>query len=146
MKQRFLDELTLVVIPRLLKLTMEKNINERFYAVKCPNFKSFTRIKDVSIIIPQIRAEFYVRLFSFLGTEPEVTNEGYEFFIEDKLTGHNFSAGLTGFGPGYFAANETAELKQLVEDFHQNLFNAKLNMRKCKMEYQHDFGKSILGF
>ncbi len=88
---------------------MEKNYNERFYAVKCPNYKSFTRIKDVSIIIPNIRAEFYVRLFSFLDTNPEVTDEGYEFFIEDKLTGHFFSAGLTGFGPQHLPSQKKVD-------------------------------------
>jgi hypothetical protein len=121
-------------------------MNERFQHNNRPSFQSFTRIKDVSIIIPQIRAEFYVRLYSLLEIEPEVTDEGYDIFIEDVLTGKSFSAGLSGFGPGYFAVDESAAIKQLIEDFHDTLFNTKMEMKDCQMEFEHDFGKTILGF
>jgi hypothetical protein len=109
-------------------------------------FQSQKRIRDISIIQPQIRSEFYVRLFSLLKTLPEITDEGYEFFIQDTVSGLKFSAGLTGFGPGYFATKETNEVKQLIERFHSSLFNSSLELNDCKIEFEHDFRKTILGY
>ena len=59
-------------------------------------------MKSIDILLPLIRSKFYVRLFSVLGYEPTITEEGYEFYIIDVKSGTEFSAGLTAFGPGYF--------------------------------------------
>jgi hypothetical protein len=100
--------------------------------------------KDMSQ--PKIMAEFYVRLFSYLNVEPEIAYEGYEFYIKDSETGKEFSAGLTACGPGYFSNDTSEELKKIVEEFDKAIFNESLVLKNCKIEIEHDFGKSILGF
>nr|MBA3900930.1 hypothetical protein [Bacteroidota bacterium] len=104
------------------------------------------RIKDISIIIPKIRSEFYVRLYSLLDCEPEISDKGYEFFIKDTLTAKEFSAGLTGFGPGYFALDKSNEMIDLVSKFHDSLFNKLTDLKECKIEIENDFGKSVFGY
>ena len=119
------------------------NMEDRFEISK--NKKSGYRIKDISIIIPKIRSEFFVRLYTLLNSNPESSNEGYEFFIKDKVTGLEFSAGLTGFGPGYFCADSSEKARETIEIFHETLFKLS-KLKDCKLEIQHDFGKTILGY
>lgn len=103
------------------------------------------RIQEKNISTPKIRAEFYVRLFSFLKFNPEITNEGFEFYITDTVTGLEFSAGLTGFGAGYFCDDDSDETIAVITDLDKQVFNPKLSLVPCQIEYKHDFGKSILG-
>ena len=114
--------------------------------VKNNNRRTGDRIKDLSIIIPKIRSEFFVRLYTFVDTNPEVCYEGYEFFIKDKLTELEFSAGLTGFGIGYFCTEQSTVAKEIIELFHNELFKNTYEYKECKLEIQHDFGKTILGY
>jgi hypothetical protein len=107
---------------------------------------SGNRVKDISIILPRIRSEFLVRLYTLLNKNPEVSYEGYEFFIIDKLTGLEFSAGLTGFGLGYFCTDNSLQTMEIIDLFHNELFNGITEFKECKIEILHDFGKSILGF
>ena len=102
------------------------------------------RVKSKDILKPKIRAEFYVRLFSLLNFEPEISFEGYEFYIKDTITGLEFSAGLTGFGPGYFSKETSSGIESLIDEFDSLLFDVDLTLMDCQIEYEHDFGKSIL--
>jgi hypothetical protein len=113
---------------------------------KSNNHKSGGRVKDISIIIPQIRSEFFVRLYTYFEADPDVSYEGYEYFIKDRLTGLEFSAGLTGFGPGYFSTDDSAQAKEIIDLFHENLFKNITDLKDCKLEIQNDFGKTILGY
>jgi len=113
---------------------------------KSHNRKSGNRVKDVSILIPKIRSEFFVRLYTYFGTDPDVGYEGYEFFIKDNLTGLEFSAGLTGFGPGYFSADNSVQAKGIIDLFHEDLFKNITELKDCKLVIQHDFGKTTLGY
>lgn len=110
------------------------------------NLKTRSRVIDLDIMKPKIRAEFYVRLYSLLKTKPEESFEGYEFFIKDAETGLEFSAGLTGFGVGYFAENNSTKTIEIINKFNDLLFNQFLDLKDCKMELENDFGKSIFGF
>jgi hypothetical protein len=103
------------------------------------------RVKSKDILIPKIRAEFYVRLFSLLKFEPEITYEGYEFYIKDTVTGMEFSAGLTGFGPGYFCKENSLELETIINEFDGQIFDSNLSLVNCQIEFEHDYGKSIFG-
>ncbi len=89
---------------------------------KSNNHRSGDRIKDLSILIPKIRAEFFVRLYSYFGTYPPLGYEGLEFFIKDKLSHLEFSAGLTGFGTGYFSEDTSDQAKEIIDLFHEDLF------------------------
>ena len=113
---------------------------------KNDNHKPGNRIKDISITIPKIRSEFFVRLYTYLETDPEVGYEGFEFFIKDTLTGLEFSAGLTGFGPGYFSTDNSDQAKDVVNLFHEDLFKNTTAFKECKLEIENDFGKTILGY
>ena len=117
-------------------------MNNRF--LNNPNQGNGPRIFDKGIQTPKIRSEFYVRLFSFLQFEPQINFEGYEYFIKDSVSGIEFSAGLNGFGPGYFCKENSEEVLSLITEFDSMVFNEKLNLLDCKMEYFHDFGKTIL--
>ena len=108
--------------------------------------KAGDRIKDISILLPKIRSEFFVRLYTLLNANPETSHEGYEFFIKDKVTGLEFSAGLTGFGPGYFCVDSSEKAREIVNLFHEILFNNLLELKDCRLEIEHDFGKTILGY
>lgn len=121
-------------------------MTDRFVKSNSLNLRSRERVKEVSIIIPKIRSEFYVRLFSLLDCEPEISDEGYEFFIKDIQTGKEFSAGLTGFGPGYFATDKSTDTIDLVSEFHEFLFKELTGLKECKIEITHDFGKSVFGY
>ncbi len=121
-------------------------MTHRFVKSNSSNLRNRERVKDVSIIIPKIRSEFYVRLYSLLEFEPEISDEGYEFFIKDTQTGKEFSAGLTGFGPGYFASDKSAETIDLASKFHDILFNELSELKECRIEIEHDFGKSVFGY
>jgi hypothetical protein len=114
--------------------------------IKSLTARSADRVKDLNILIPKIRSEFFVRLYTYFGTYPDVSSEGYEFFIMDKLTGLEFSAGLTGFGPGYFSADNSAQAKEVIDLFHEDLFKKVGELKDCKLEIQNDFGKTILGY
>ena len=121
-------------------------MTKRFIKSTNTNLGKQERIKDVSIIILKIRSEFYVRLHSLLDFDPEISDEGYEFFIRDIETGKEFSAGLTGFGPGYFAQDKSTETIDLVSQFHEFLFREFTDLKECKIEIEHDFGKSVFGY
>ena len=120
-------------------------MSDRFQANNGSNISHLNRVKDISISLPKIRAEFYVRLFSILGCQPSMSFEGYNFFILDKVSGKVFSAALTGFGLGYFAPDKSEETLAIVEELHAVVFAPELDLKDCKTEYEHDFGKTILG-
>jgi hypothetical protein len=118
----------------------------KYISSNSDNIRSRNRVKEISILIPKIRAEFYVRLFSLLKSDPEVSEEGYEFFIKDNQTGKEFSAGLTGFGVGYFASENTTEILELISTFHNYLFQEFTELKECRIEIENDYGKSIFGY
>ena len=120
-------------------------MKNRFVSTDSSGLSSRTRIKEVNILLPNIRAEFYVRLYTLLEVQPEVIEEGYEIFIRDTVTGKEFSAGLTGFGPGYFANENSGEMIALVTQFHESLLRDLPELKDCQLEIEHDFGKSVLG-
>lgn len=104
-----------------------------------------SRLKSKDLFIENIFAQFYVRLYSFLNFYPQITFEGYEFHIKDTKTGLDFSAGLTGSGPGYFGNPFSFGLNDLIEEFDQELFSEELKLLDCEIAFEHDFGKTILG-
>jgi len=120
-------------------------MNDRFQSFTESNIPQLERVKDISTSLPKIRSEFYVRLFSILGREASMGFEGYEFLIKDKVSGKVFSTALTGFGPGYFAPDKSEETLAIVDELHAIVFAPLLDLKDCKTEYEHDFGKTILG-
>jgi hypothetical protein len=120
--------------------------NVKYESINSQNLKTRSRVIDLDIMKPKIRAEFYVRLYSLLKTEPEKSYEGYEFFIKDKETGLEFSAALTGFGVGYFAENNSTKTIENINKFNDFLFNELSEFKDCKIELENDFGKSIFGY
>ena len=121
-------------------------MRDRFIKSNSSYLRNRERVKDISITIPKIRSEFYVRLYTLLNCDPEISYEGYEFFIKDIQTGKEFSAGLTGFGPGYFATDKSIETMDMVSQFHDYLFKGLSDLKECKIEIEHDFGRSVFGF
>ena len=103
------------------------------------------RVKDINILLPKRRSEFYVRLYTLFNANPQVSYEGYEYFIIDTLTGVEFSAGLTGFGPGYFSSDHSVKVKDTIDYFHEILFKQS-EFKDCRLEMENDFGKTILGY
>mgnify|MGYP003610354716 CR=1 FL=1 len=120
--------------------------NMKYEPISSQNFKERRRVIDLDISKPKIRAEFYVRLYSLLKTKPEKSYEGYEFFIKDKQTGLEFSAGLTGFGVGYFAKDNSRKTIETINRFNDFLFDEFSDFKDCKIEVENDFGKSIFGY
>jgi hypothetical protein len=118
----------------------------RYSIIDNPKFSNSERILDINIMTPKIRAELFIRLYSLFESYPEISDEGYEFYIKDNQTEKEFSAALTGFGPGYFSKDKSEEMKQLVTEFHNKLFNSFSDLKDCKIEITHDFGKTILGY
>ena len=123
-----------------------QNKKMRYESTNSQNLRTRSRVFDLDIMKPKIRAEFYVRLFSLLKTEPEKSYEGYEFFIKDLETGLEFSAGLTGFGVGYFSEDNSQKTIENINKFNEFLFNQLSELKDCKIELENDFGKSIFGF
>ncbi len=123
-----------------------QNKKMKYEATNSTNLKTRSRVIDLNIMTPKIRAEFYVRLYSLLNTKPEKSFEGYEFFIKDTETGLEFSAGLTGFGVGYFAENNSTKTIENINKFNDLLFNQFTQLKDCKIELENDYGKSIFGF
>jgi hypothetical protein len=120
--------------------------NMKYESINSQNLKTRSRVIDLDIMKPKIRAEFYVRLYSFLKTEPEKSYEGYEFFIRDKETGLEFSAALTGFGVGYFAKDNSTKTIENINKFNDFLFNHFSEFKDCKIQLKNDFGQSIFGY
>jgi hypothetical protein len=123
-----------------------QNKKMKYETTNSTNLRTRSRVIDLNIMTPKIRAEFYVRLYSLLNTKPEKSFEGYEFFIKDTETGLEFSAGLNGFGVGYFAENNSTKTIENINKFNDLLFNQFTQLKECKIELENDFGKSILGF
>lgn len=57
-----------------------------------------------------------------------------------------FSAGLTGFGVGYFAENNSTKTIENINKFNDLLFNQFTQLKDCKIDLENDYGKSIFGF
>ena len=111
-----------------------------------PAKTSGLRVKSKDIQTPKIRAEFYVRLYSLLQFKPEITFEGYDFYIKDTVSGLTFNAGLSGFGAGYFSKEKSDDIEKIIIEFDEIVFNQNLRLVDCQIEYQHDFGKTVIGF
>jgi len=84
--------------------------------------------------------DFYSKLYTMLGKENQIMDEGFSFYIKDTKTDVKFSADLTGFGAGYFGKEEDLEVILEFEKIRQKQIPVD-----CQMEYAHDFGKTILG-
>ena len=136
----------ILILTQISACSQNKNRKMKYESTNSVNLKTRSRVIDLDIMKPKIRAEFYVRLFSLLQTKPENSFEGYEFFIKDTETGLEFSAGLTGFGVGYFAENNSKETIENINKFNDYLFNQLIELKDCKIELENDFGKSIFGF
>jgi hypothetical protein len=138
------------IIVAILLLTQvsvySQNEKMKYETTNSINLRTRSRVIDLNIMTPKIRAEFYVRLYSLLNTKPEKSFEGYEFFIKDTETGLEFSAGLTGFGVGYFAENNSTKTIENINKFNDLLFNQFTQLKDCKIELENDYGKSIFGF
>lgn len=90
--------------------------------------------------------DFYVRLYAFLGEPSSVQFEGFTYTIYDQKNDFYFSAELNGFGAGYFAGDDTQSTKNYLKEFHAQLFASDLELKDCLLEYEHDFGRSVMGF
>jgi archaellum component FlaF (FlaF/FlaG flagellin family) len=143
MKNIFLAISFLVILSVYSKSNNEKM---NFETTNNLNLSTRIRVIDLNIMTPNIRAEFYVRLYSLLNSNPEISYEGYEFYIKDTETGLEFSAALTGFGVGYFAENKSTKTIDNINKFNNLLFSSAVELKDCKIEVQNDFGKSIFGF
>ena len=102
------------------------------------------RVKSKDLQTPKIRSEFFVKLFSLLKFDPEIIYEGFEFYIKDTVSGIEFSAGLNGFGPGYFCSENSTESISIINEFDEEVFSENSILLDCSLEYVHDFGKTIL--
>ena len=84
--------------------------------------------------------DFYSKLYTILGIENEITDEGFSYYIKDNKTNIKFSAALTGFGAGYFGKKEDLAI---VLEFEK--IRKAATPIDYRLEYEHDFGKTILG-
>lgn len=107
--------------------------------------KSNIRIKSLSIR-EDVFCEFYVRLFSLLGAQPEKQFEGFTFHILDSENDFSFDAGLTGFGAGYFAEEDNPKTKKILGEFNDILYSKDLKLKDCSITYEHDFGETTFGY
>ena len=107
--------------------------------------KSSTKVLDLPINNDYF-CEFYVRLYSLLGQDPQMRYEGFSFLIHDKKNDFYFEAALTGFGAGYFAENNTSDTQALVNEFHNMLYSDKLILKDCSLTNEHDFGTTTYAF
>ena len=136
----------ILLLTQVSVYSQTKNEKMKYETTNSINLRTRSRVIDLDIMNPKIRAEFYVRLYSLLNINPEKSYEGYEFFIKDTETGLEFSAGLTGFGVGYFAENNSAKIIEIINKFNDFLFNQFTELKECKIELENDYGKSIFGF
>ena len=130
---------------QLSTYSQSNKVKMNYKSINGASLHNTIRVVDLNMLQPKISAEFFVRLFSLLNTKPEENSEGYEFFIKDIETGLEFSAALTGFGAGYFAEKKSKQVVENIKKFNDLLFNYK-ELKECKIEIGHDFGKSILGY
>ncbi len=107
--------------------------------------KSNKKVKELPVN-ESVFCEFYVRLYALLGDPHQVGFEGFTYLIYDKEKDFYFSASLTGFGAGYFAADDSNKSKKLIEEFHASLYSEHLILKECSVEYEHDFGSTKFGF
>lgn len=119
-------------------------MHKRFKSI--PQTDTGDRVKDVNILLPQIIPGFFVRLYSYFENYPEPSFEGYEFYVKDVESGLEFSAGLTGFGPGYFCKDPSKNALEIIEIFHEQLFDPQLVLKECEYVFETDFGKTTIGF
>ena len=103
------------------------------------NFSELKRLHSLDIS-NEVFCDFYSKLYTLLGKENEITDEGFGYFIKDTKTNVKFSAALTGFGAGYFGKEEDLEV---ILEF-EKLRTEQIPI-DCHLEYEHDFGKTILG-
>lgn len=118
-------------------------MNSRF---KITQFhKSNIRIKSLAIK-NEVFGEFYVRLFSLLGVQPEKHFEGFTFQILDSENDFSFEASLTGFGAGYFAEEDNPKTKKILGEFNEILYDKDLKLKECSITYEHDSGETTFGY
>ena len=103
------------------------------------------RIKSLAINTDAI-CEFYVRLYSLLGAQPEKHFEGFAFLIYDNENEFYFEASLTAFGAGYFAEEDNDKTQKIVNEFNDILYADELKLKECSLTYEHDFGESTFGY
>lgn len=118
----------------------------RYKKISIQEIGSLNRVVDLDIGIPKIRSNFYARLYSLFGDPSDTSYEGYEYFIKDEESNLKFSAALTGFGLGYFAETNDDPTNKILEEFHNFLFAESLKMKDCSLTFEHDFGKTIVGY
>ena len=107
--------------------------------------KSNIRIKSLPIS-NDATCEFYVRLFSMLGFQPEKHYEGFTFRIYDKENDFYFEAGLTGFGAGYFAEEDNSKTQKILNEFNAIVYANDLKLKECSITFAHDFGETSFGY
>lgn len=124
------------------QLTME----ERYVPVTADHFSQLEKIATIDIGIPKVSSEFYVRLYSLLGVEPTVMYEGYEFYIMDEKTQTSFTLALNGFGIAYWSDTASQQVMDVINEFHDYLFNQFNDLKECQNEFQHDYGRTVIGY
>ena len=107
--------------------------------------KSNIRIKSLTINTDAV-CEFYVRLYSLLGAQPEKYYEGFAFRIYDNENDFYFEASLTGFGAGYFAEEDNDKTQKIVNKFNDILCAVDLKLKEYSLTYEHDFGELTFGY
>ena len=120
-------------------------MQSRYISSSVNDFSELEKIFTMDLSFPKIRAEYYVRLHSLLETKGTPHYEGFEFIIHDIQTDTKFTLALTGFGLSYFAEKNSTEIQNCINEFNTYLFSEFNNLSECTFEYEHDFGKTILG-
>lgn len=117
--------------------------SQRFISTE--THKSNIRIKSLAIHNDAF-CEFFVRLYSLLGEQPQKYYEGFAFRIYDNENDFYFEASLTAFGAGYFAEEDNDNTQRIINEFNAILYAKDLELKECSLSYEHDFGETLFAY
>lgn len=86
-------------------------------------------------------SSFYASLHSLLGPPTLRRHEGYCYLVQDRETGALFYAELNQFGQGYYGDPRAKGAMETFEAMRQ-----ATQPVPCSFEYEHDFGRTVLGW
>lgn len=118
--------------------------NNRFQLIKEVNCQRLILSYDLSQ--PKIISQFFSHLFSLFQVKPEINYEGFMYNIMDTSNNEQFCAGLSSTGIGYYATEQNDLIMNSLNDFHNLIFSSNNKLVECSIFYEHDFGKTEIGY
>ena len=116
----------------------------RFQLIKEVNCQRLILSYDLSQ--PKIISQVFSHLFSLFQENPEINFEGFMYSIIDTYNNEKFCAGLSSTGIGYYASEQNELIMNSLNDFHNLIFSSDNKLVECSIIYEHDFGKTEIGY